>query len=258
MQNNVIPILKTLGLLESEIKTYIATLELGPSTVLDISDKTDLSRQAIYTAIESLVKQGLMSSVEKNKKTLYAAESPERLKSFAQTKLKKMEAIINEVNLISDDLKLVEKGDKPIVKMFEGKEGIISIHDDIAQTKPQFIDDFVNDDALSKLLNEEDVAPLKHRLDKLNINTKALTISSETPSDIHRKLKTIKHIKRKDINFDGDIVIYGDKVALTSLQGKIISVIIDNPSIAQSLRELFKLAWENKELNRPLSYLDQS
>ena len=100
---NIISTLKSLGLLESEVKTYLATLELGPSSVLEINKKINLSRQAIYTAIESLINFGLMSSVEKGKKTLFTAESPERLRSFAEAKLKKMESTVREVKNLTKE-----------------------------------------------------------------------------------------------------------------------------------------------------------
>ncbi len=243
---NIIPVLKSLGLLESEVKTYLAALELGPSTVLEINKKIGLSRQAIYTAIESLIELGLMSSVEKGKKTLFTAESPERLRSFAEAKLKKMESTVREIKDITKDLTLMQQGEKPVVKMFEGKEGIISIHNDISQTKPEQIDDFVNNDAMSKLISDEDVKHLKERLDKLQVKTRALVASNEPPIELHRRLKKIIHIDNKDINFDGDIAIYGNKVALTSLKGKIIGVIIENPTIAQTMRALFELAWQGQ------------
>ena len=43
----------------------------------------------------------------------------------------------------------------------------------------------------------------------------------------------------------GDVVIYGkNKVALSSLAGKPISVIIESEAIAEMMRSLFTLAWK--------------
>jgi len=242
---NIIPILKSLGLLESEVKTYIAALELGPSSVLDLNKKIGLSRQAIYTAIESLIELGLMSSVEKGKKTLFAAESPERLRSFAEAKLKKMEATVREIKDISKDLALIQQGEKPVVKMFEGKEGQKSILEDVIKTKPGHIYDFVNDDAYDKLFTPEELQPYKDQLDKLNIQTRVMAIRSQ-PLSFYRKNVKGKQITRKDIKFNGNVTVYGNKVALSSLGNKMVGAIIESKDIAETVRCLMQLAWDSK------------
>ncbi|MBD3281486.1 hypothetical protein GF391_01945 [Candidatus Uhrbacteria bacterium] len=244
---NIIPILKSLGLLESEVKTYLAALELGPSTVLEINKKIGLSRQAIYTAIESLIELGLMSSVEKGKKTLYTAESPERLRSFAEAKLKKMEATVREIKDISKDLSLIQQGDKPIVKMFEGPEGFIALREDIIKSRPKTIEEIANDDAISELSMDENMQQeLKRKLEHMNAKSRVLVLSKDkVVSD--RPGKTIKQIPNNQVDFTGDVLIYGNKVALSGLKGKMIGVIIESQEIAQTLRSLFELAWDNKK-----------
>jgi hypothetical protein len=43
--------------------------------------------------------------------------------------------------------------------------------------------------------------------------------------------------------FGGDIFIYGNKVAFSTLHGKIITVIIESQEIADTVQALFDLAW---------------
>ena len=74
--------LQALGLSEKEAKVFLASLELGPDTVQNIAKKSGINRPTAYVQIESLKKKGLMSEVEKGKKVLNTAESPERLSSL--------------------------------------------------------------------------------------------------------------------------------------------------------------------------------
>lgn len=240
---NLIPIFKSFGLLESEIKTYLGALELGPCTVLQLSKKTELSRQATYTAIESLTAQGLMSVVEKGKKTYYASESPERLRSVAEEKLKRMEAAVREIKSITQELKLIQKGEKPIVKIHEGREGLHLMLQDIIHSKTDAIFEFTNERAVNQLFSPEDLKPLGEKLDRLRIPTNFLSIHPDT-EDAPREQTRYKTITRKDIDFNGDLTIYGNKVALSTLKGKLVSIIIESKEIAEMLRNLFKLAWE--------------
>jgi sugar-specific transcriptional regulator TrmB len=104
-----------------------------------------------YTVIESLTKHGLMSSIQKEKKTLYIAEPPERLVAFVQKKMTHMEETLLSVKTAIQELKLLQKGDKPIVKMFEGEEALKAIQEDLVTSKPEKIDEFGNRDELLKL-----------------------------------------------------------------------------------------------------------
>lgn len=236
-------VLKTLGLLDSETKTYLAALELGPSTVIQLTGKTGISRQGSYTAIEALIGRGLMSSVEKGKKTLYAAESPERLVSFAEARLRTMESTIKEIKAAADDLHLMRKGEKPVVKMFEGTEGFIALREDILESAPTHIEEIANDDSISQLTIDKDISPLKEKLEKMGAKSRVIVISKDNVKS-DRRNKEVRQIRRKDINYTGDVIIYGNKIALSSLKGKLIGVIIESEELAQTMRSLFQLAWD--------------
>ncbi|MBU2566416.1 hypothetical protein KKG46_02550 [Patescibacteria group bacterium] len=240
---NMIPIFKSLGFLESEIKTYLAALELGPSTVIEITAKTGISRQAIYTAIESLIKQGMMTSVEKGKKTYYAAESPERLRSFAEAKLKKMESTVREIKTITNELKLLQKGEKPVVKLYEGFDGYMSQIADAIKTKPNKVLNFTNEDLADTAHTDDMLKPFKDKLDKSNIHTDMISIAEGQYT--YRNTTKHQRITRKDLYFEGEVTIYNDRVILSTFKGKRISVFIENQTLADTMSALFKLAWEN-------------
>ena len=67
-----IPFLKQLGLLEKEAKVYLASLELGEATVLELAKKSALNRTTVYVEIEKLGQRGLVSSIEKGKKRYFS------------------------------------------------------------------------------------------------------------------------------------------------------------------------------------------
>jgi len=240
---DISPILKTLGLLDSEIKTYLAALELGPSTVIQLTGKTNISRQASYTAIEALIERGLMSSVEKGKKTLYASESPERLVAFAEAKMRTMESTLKDIKAAADDLHLLRKGEKPAVKMFEGKEGLYAMLQDIVDTAPESFDEIGNEDSIASVFTDEDLNVYKIKFDELGI--KHRFISKAKQQNPVRKKSTRQYINRKDINFNGDVLVWDSKVAFLTFRGKMISVLIESKDIADTIRSLYQLAWDS-------------
>ncbi len=239
---------KTFGFSESASKIYLAALQLGPSPVQDIARKVSVSRMTAYTVIEALMKEGLMSTLKKGKKTLYAAESPERLVSFMHGRVKQMEGVMKELEYAAGELKLLQRGEKPVVKMFEGQEGHRAILDDIIANKPDVVYEIGNLDAIHSLFPPEVLKPFKEELIKRNIGARGIYSMGEGSYTPRRaaKVKLLRH--GKGAVFAGDISIYGNKIALMTFRGKLIGVLIESEELAKTMREVFELAWENSAL----------
>ncbi len=244
MKTNWQKLLRSLGLSDSEAQVYLASLDLGAASVQDLAKKAGVSRVTTYAVIEHLMARNLMSSVEKGKKTLFMAESPERLVAVMTTRLQEMKATLNEVEDSIHELKLVQRGTKPVVRMFEGEEAFRAVFEDMVTTRPEEIDEFGNLDEVRKHVPKE--LSIKH-LDKTLKNTKRRLIYTtarlEDPSTESRSFTTF--LSQKNYPCLGDVVIYGkNKVALSSLGPKPVSVIIESEVITEMMRSLFSLAWK--------------
>lgn len=231
-------LLKTLGFTDSESKIYLISLEMGASSVQDIAKQADVSRVTTYAVIESLTKHGLMSSVQKGKKTYYTAESPERLVSYVQNRMKNMEATLKEVEVAINDLKLMQGGEKPIVKLFEGPEALKAIHDDVILSKPTTVDEFYNADEIMSLYDADELNTFKEKLAKLNPKIRGFILTNQDPKGFGKNVSITKLSKDKH-NFDGDVLVYGNKIALSTFKGRHISVLIESKVLADTMRAMF-------------------
>lgn len=242
MTTNWKQLLKALGLTESEAQIYLASLELGPASVQDLAKKARVSRVTTYAVIEHLNARGLMSSVEKGKKRLFAAESPERLVAVMQNRLQEMKTTLHEVEDALHELKLVQRGAKPVVKMFEGDDAFKAVFDDLAATRPAEIDEFGNFDEVRKHVPRE--TSMKYLSQVLKQTKRRLIYVSGTPNE-YQDFAHQSFLNLKDNPCHGDILLYGkNKVALSSLDGKPISVIIESETIHEMMRTLFAVAWK--------------
>ncbi len=230
--------LLSLGFSDSEAVIYLTSLELGPSSVQDIAKKSKVSRVTTYAVIESLSKRGLMSFVDKGKKRLFVAESPERLVSFVQTHLKNMEATLKEVESSLQDLKLMQQGDKPVVKLFEGHEALKAIQDDLLKAEPKHIDEFGNLDEIFRTYSPEEVRVFHAKIDKLKPKIRAIFSSKTQPVSSHSVITL-----PSSFVFGGDVLVYDNKVALSTFRGKQISVLIESEEIARLMKTLMDYIW---------------
>lgn len=239
-------LLKSLGFTESESSIYLLSLEMGPASVQNLARKAKVSRVTTYAVIESLSSHGLMSSMLKGKKKLYAAESPERLLSFVGQRMKTMEATFREVEQYLPDLKLLQRGEKPVVKFFEGKEGLKALINDVMQTAPKAIDEFCDRDAVVSVLDYTELHEYWDWLDKNKVYTRFMYSGTKLekarrPAEIAQA----KYIEPGTIpfNFSGDFFVYASRVVLATFKTKLIVIIIESQELADTMRAMFEFAW---------------
>ena len=236
--------LQVLGLTEAESKVYLHILKSGPSPVLQVAKLLELSRVTIYNVIESLTEQGLMTSVEKGRKQLYASEPPERIIILANSKIHKMKSMVEEIKSGIDELKLIQSGDKPVVKMYEGSEAFEAIQEDLLKSDVDTMYEFGNFDDIEKMYPKRYEDEYYKKLEKKNIKRKGFYFSSDVKEGFGKK-GTADVYYSNDTDFHGDLLIYDDKVWLSSFKGKQISVMIKDPAIMQMVKKFFEVTWNN-------------
>ncbi len=240
---DISPLLRSLGLIDSEINIYLSALEKGPGTVLDLAKSAKLSRQAVYVAIESLTERGLMSSALRGKKRFYAAEHPDKLLAYAMRREAEMKEKMKDLERMLPELELQVGGERPVVKTFEGKEGVRAIIADIAQTKPSIMYEVTDIEAMNATLDvATDLSPMRNVLKSIGTRVRGM-YAGEVTGDPGTRLERYL-LPKDDGRFKSNITIYGDKAALVTFEGKMHSVIIESKALVSALKVIFKYALE--------------
>ncbi len=239
--NNVNEKLTKLGLTESEVKIYMAMLKIGASTVQAIAKEARLSRTAVYQILAVLENKGLVSTFHQKKKKLMVAEDPEKLEGYFSQYIGNMQNELHGLSRIIPELRAIQSGDmKPRVRFYRGTEAVRALFRDLAAVNPDELLEITNVDAVysgidSKILLEE-----RAKFANSPMKVKVLRRGSpHAPSD-KAEYRDIPH---KTLNFQGDIWIYGDRLAFTHFVNDIETVIIDNILFADTMRALFLVIW---------------
>ena len=224
-------ILQDYGLSDKEIKVYLSLLQAGISSVNRISNKSQIQRTTTYDVLKSLKEKGLVSFVTKDKKTFFEAVHPSKLISILKEKQNKINKILPYLVKIRETA--VEK---PKVTLYEGKTGLISILEDIINTKKDFLC-YTSKNELLKILEYYFPNFIKRRI---KAGIKAKLILNEKP--IADELTEYKIVDKK---FNTATWIYGNKVAILSLtKQEPIGIVIENKEIADTQRIVFDLMWK--------------
>ncbi len=240
----IIESLQKFGLSEKEAKVYIANLELGNSLAGDIALKSNLPRTLVYDLLERLIDLGLASYAIKNNKKYFQASNPEKLFRILKEKL-------SSVSKILPKLKELEKSDgvkRPKVQIFEGKEGMKTVMDDILKSNikvflaygssrssyeiiPAFIEDWHKQRAKKKILMRIIYNNTKESKEKISKFKKSLRLTyyKFMPIELESPTATL---------------IYANKVVLQSWTKEPFAVMIESKEMAENQKKYFEELWK--------------
>ena len=244
-------ILNQIGLSDKESSLYDTLLKHGSGTVGELLKITTFKRGDLYNILYSLRDRGLIVESLKRGISYFQLEHPQKLRDVvtqavdrgivAQRSLETvLPDLISQFNLTSE---------RPGVRFFEGREGIIAVSEDNLTTKNEILT-FGDIDSIVKYIPDinEEYAKKRNRL-----GIKKRGISIDTPlarkilGDYHRTTTETKLIKAEMLPpFQTVMQIYDNKISYITLSDKkMIGVIIDDAHIAAMHRYIFETLWRS-------------
>lgn len=233
---------------DKETNVYLAMLELGPASVQDIAKKAGVNRATTYVMLETLKRRGLMSSVERGKKTVFAPESPEHLLYLMNDEIYRTEEKKKRLETVLPNLMALFRAveDKPKVRYFEGEEGIRAVREAMiglargTSAGRAFIH---YDRGMIELaqFNEES----RHKL--ATSLAKARVLYSIDPGlDVPAFTKNVeaRRIDNEAAPFHGECNIFDKFIVVATTRTRPIAVIIESEDIAGLFKSFFDLLWK--------------
>lgn len=232
-------LLENLGIEEKTEHVYRALLSLGDATVFRIAKKTGIKRTSIYHTLEKLTSMGIVSTYTHRGAKRFVAESPNKLKAFFEEKMILAERAIPML------LEETRKGSGTInIRMFEGKEGIKSISEEILEVKEKRV---LSLGSVTRLLESTGGKfGYGERRRKKGIFSQSLRYKYD-PQSIHpNRLHEIR-ILPDDFEFPGYILIFDNKTAIIFFEENNTNVIITSDSFSRMMKSIFSFLWEQSE-----------
>lgn len=238
---NKIDALSELGLSRQEASIYVASLELGFSSISDIAKKAGIKRPTVYYIIEELIKKQLISKAPKGKRTFYLAESPQKLLDNLRAREEKL------VNILPN-LEALQKAapNKPKIRFHEGKEGIRTVYREIFKTHKKIFA-VASMKKVYQIFSPEENSEFFDLLRREGGQIYDLIENSDearkyTKTQYRKGLGQIKYLP-EDFKIGTDTLVVGSKVALISFSS-MVGVLIENEEIAETQRQLLEFLWK--------------
>ena len=223
---------------EKEAEIYLAFLEMGTTTVSEVSQKTLIKRTTIYDILTGLIKKGLIAETHKGKKRLFFPMEPEKLLKNLDDKRKNFEEMLPVLKSIYNTA-----GAKPKILYYQGKDGLKEVYRDTLTYKGELLA-FVSENIIKYLgkdfSDEYKIKRIKAKIFARVIGPDTKELIEYKKSDKKEFKKTILVSKEK-YPFSIEMNIYGNKIALMSFKEE-MGIIIESNEAAKNLRFLFELA----------------
>jgi sugar-specific transcriptional regulator TrmB len=235
--------LHEMGLAAYEIDAYIALLEGGEMTAMEISQQTQVPYSKIYEVLNSLKEKGWIKS-EESRPTKYFPVPP--LEATRFTKLRLEDKYVTWENTIAENLQPLyeqqEIVERPDMLILRGQQAVLTKLDEmlkmsgkeIVVAAPEFAKPII---ALAD--------PLFNSLKK-NVNVQFMAAGKSSDWAFLKKYMGISEIRLRDHMFGGGIIADGKEAMLFLGEDKPSLVIWSNHvGLVGFAREYFKFLWDS-------------
>ncbi|MEK6888895.1 MAG: helix-turn-helix domain-containing protein [Nanoarchaeota archaeon] len=231
--------LQEYGLSDKEIGVYLELLPLGTINLQELAKRLKYPRTTVYNTLNYLMSKGLVSKIVKRGVTCFTATEPEKFLDNLEEKMSLIEGILPKLKELREDQKQSSS-----VQIYEGFKGIFTILSDVFKIKQQTY----YFGGYKKSLDILKHLPDQARLIRLNRNIHAKIIIDPTDEPLfhtskYKRLTDLRFLPSLE-DFPAMIFIYGDKVAMFTVRGDLVGIIIQNKEFSEAMKLIFDLYWK--------------
>ncbi len=236
--------LRELGLSKREGQVYFALLQEGQCGAGKLLKRTGLYRVILYDTLEKLVKKGLVSFFELNRRKQFIAEPPSKILEDLKVK----EALAGDLVQRLERITTEDSGER-VVRLYEGFRGIKS-------SQENYFEEFASSHGGEYLMLGAGF-DLHEKLDnffngfhdrraKVGVKARLLFNPDNRKFGELKKKFRFTQVRYLPANMftPSWLSMYGDVVLIGVMDEKPLAIFIKNKRIADSYRNYFEIMWK--------------
>ncbi len=238
-----------LGCSEKEISYFVSAFRMGAAPLSEHAKQAKLQRSTAYLIAQQLVDKGLLEHDHRNYNQHYTAASPDKLIRMVEAKKRRLARSSAKLQDSKPDLNgLFGNHDAvPHVTTYTGKNGLISIWNDILSTKSEILL-WTNQEVEHMLFGTKQHGQFIRERTRKQIPIRVLAV--DNPDGrllLESDAKNFRQTKLLDdsTHFTAETYVYDNKVAIIDHTTDIIGIIIESRNVRDSQAAMFELTWRN-------------
>lgn len=242
------------GLSQEQASVYDALLEKGPQKASDLASWTGIKRGLIYKVLEQLENMGLIDKHGgPGTVAVFSPSHPSNLLLNIEREQKELSMskdmlagtlgnFISKYNLIAG---------KPNVQFFEGEEAIKKITGDYPEEDKE-IRQWIDIGSALEYIKEETLEYIDKRI-KVGISKRMIVSDTVKNREYAKKGSRLTAFKVMQGELPTAIQVYDNTISMLTLSEKgRIGVMIEDSTIAQTMKTIFDSVWEKAENITPV------
>jgi sugar-specific transcriptional regulator TrmB len=244
----IIESLNSIGLNSFESELYLTGLRLGPSTILQLSKKTNIKRTTIYGIISGMIDKGIFELQIEGWKQKYVASSPQNLKSLIHQNYEKLLNTIPALEKIQ-----LKEPEEIYIKSHSGTKNIQLLYQNILsslQPNSEYLiigNTHIFEDTMADF-SQKFFAQRAKLCKAKNITIKALFVPNLSSKEEHSQADNfgvnIRYLPSETI-LETNYVITDTATIFHQTKDNRFAFETNSPEIIKTQRELFKILWES-------------
>ncbi len=238
--------LQNIGLDAKEAKIYLAGLQLGPTTIVELAKASGIKRSTVYEVIESLKEKNMINVSQKGKRKVFIVQEPDNLLLY----LKQKENVLSQIMPDLEALKNTS-ANKPAIRIFEGQSGLEQIYEDMIKKEGELLILAAPREKIAKglmdFLHEWRYRRYKARVPARRININETNDKNNDNQKVEKpeKIEVIKYLSAENYPFSVGVYIYRNKVAFISYaEQEMVGVVIRSPELSKTMKMIFEFYWQ--------------
>lgn len=249
---NIRKTLKKVGLDLAEQQVVFYLFKNGLSNIADIATGTTLPRSTIHLAVEHLLEKNVLGTTLLGKRRMVYIEKPERIKKFIEYEQVQSNMKMSELESVLPELRtfFALRGDseKIDVEQLEGEDGFIetffrSLEQDKGGEVLRISGDTETFTVARDRLKGYGVARRKKSILARQIITDSPMAQDEI-NEARLKVRDVRILPKTVLNPNLHFSCWKNHTAFTIWDQGLHSVIITNKSLAEFMKQLFEIAWQ--------------
>ncbi len=232
-------IIKKLGFSAVAEKIYLALLDRGTCSIMELARLAGEYRPVIYKNLPSLIDAGLVAKTFKGKRIVYYALSPAALSPLVKKQADEMNELLPELISVYKN-----KDKKPKVSFFIGKEGIASAYE-------RLISDAKKGDIIYRYESPSDYRKNKayypslywQRAGSRGDLDKIVITNNETLKQRHENINRLSKAVSHKFDYNITQLIGRDKVIFIDYDTE-VAIMIENDRFANFQKIIFKMFFD--------------
>ncbi len=232
-----------IGLSKAQALAYRALVTRKGLRPVQVAKLIGETRSNTYALLDKLVDLGIAYREDIDKKLTYFPESPQKLESLISARIAEEQATLERLKRKMPEMLTVYNADrhKPKITIETGKKAVIEAHREHAQQAKELI--FIHSRRDIGFMSAPLLRELRWNYDHNKVKRLAFSEFSTLVNPEIDKVARLSRVWMPEHSYNSPVEwsVNGDQVLISVYSDEGYAIKIDNPTIAQSLRQFLKI-----------------